>query len=58
MSLAFNRSTALQRFECGNVVEICNERMFNFYLGLSQIGFSAYQASYHSLLFTAQTVEQ
>ena len=58
MSLAFNRSTALQRFECGNVIEICNERMFNFYLGLSQIGFSAYQRSYHSLLFTAQTVEQ
>ena len=34
MSLALNGSSALQRFEHGNVVEIHNGIMLDFYLGL------------------------
>ena len=34
MSPALSWSTALQRFECGNAVEIRNRIMFNFYPGL------------------------
>ena len=34
MSPTLNRSTALQRFEHGNAVEICNRIMFDFYPGL------------------------
>ena len=34
MSPALSRSTALQRFKCGNAVEIRNRMMFNFYLAL------------------------
>ena len=34
MSPALNRTSALQRFECSNAVEICNETMFDFYPGL------------------------
>ena len=34
MSPALSRNTALQRFECGNAVEIRNRIMFNFYPGL------------------------
>ena len=35
---AFNGSTALQYFECGNAVEIHNGIIFDFYLGLPHIG--------------------
>ena len=38
MSPAFNGSTAIQRFECGNTVEICNGIMFYFYLGAHELG--------------------
>ena len=34
MSLTPNKSSALQRFERSNAIEICNEIMFDFYLGL------------------------
>ena len=34
MSLALNESTALQRFDRNNTVEIRNGIMFDFYLGL------------------------
>ena len=34
MSPAFNGSSALQRFERGNAIKICNGTMFDFYLGL------------------------
>ena len=37
MSPALNGSTALQRFERGNAVEIRNGIMFNFYPGLPQM---------------------
>ena len=37
MSPTLNESTALQRFKRGNVVEIRNEIMFDFYLGLPHI---------------------
>ena len=33
MSPALNGSTALQRFERGNTVKICNGIMFDFYPG-------------------------
>ena len=35
MSPALNGSSALQRFECGNMVEIRNVIMFDFYPGLT-----------------------
>jgi len=31
MSPALNRSFAQERFKSGNVIEICNGMMFNFY---------------------------
>ena len=34
MSLALNGSSALERFECGNAIDICNGIMIDFYLGL------------------------
>ena len=34
MSPGLNRSSVLQCFECGIVIEICNGTTFNFYLGL------------------------
>ena len=37
MSPAFNGSSVLQCFECGNMVEICNGIMFHFYPGLPHI---------------------
>ena len=37
MSPALNGNTALQRFEHGNGVEICNGIIFDFYLGLLHI---------------------
>ena len=37
MRLTLNGSFALQRFERGNVVEIHNGIMFDFYLGLPHI---------------------
>ena len=37
MSPALNESTALQRFERGNAVEICNGILFDFYPGLAHI---------------------
>ena len=37
MSFALNRSSALERFERSNAIEICNRIMFDFYLGLSQV---------------------
>ena len=37
MSPALNGSSALQCFECGNVVEICNGTMFDFYPRLPHI---------------------
>ena len=40
MNPALNRSTALQLFERGNVVEICNRITFDFYPGLPQIYFT------------------
>ena len=33
MSPTLNKSSVLQRFECGNVVEICNHKMFDFLPG-------------------------
>ena len=38
MSSSLNGSSVLQRFECSNVVEICNRIIFNFYLRLPHIG--------------------
>ena len=35
-----NGSSALQRFESSNAVEIHNRRMFDFYPGLAQLWFS------------------
>ena len=32
-----NGSSALQHFECGNMIEICNRIMFNFYPGLPRV---------------------
>ena len=37
MSPTLNGSSALQRFEHGNAVEVRNRIMFNFYLGLPQM---------------------
>ena len=37
MSPAFKGITALQRYECGSMVEIHNGIMFDFYLGLSHM---------------------
>ena len=37
MSFALNGSSALERFECGNAIEIRNGIMFDFYLGLSHM---------------------
>ena len=37
MSSALNGSLALQLFECGNMVKICNGIMFDFYPGLPQM---------------------
>ena len=37
MSPTLNGSSVLQRFECGNVVEIRNRIMFDFYPGLPHI---------------------
>ena len=34
MSPTLNKSSALQRFECGNAIEIRNEIMFDYYLRL------------------------
>ena len=39
MSPGLNGSTALQRFECGIMVEICNRIMFNFYPELPHIAY-------------------
>jgi len=40
MSPAHNGSTALQRFEHGNAIAICNGMMFDFYPGLPNILYS------------------
>ena len=40
MSPALNGSSAIVRFECGNTIEIRNEMMFNFYLGLPQLTYN------------------
>ena len=37
MNPALNGSSALERFKCGNAIEICNRIMFNFYLGLPHV---------------------
>ena len=37
MSSTLNRSSALQHFECGSTIEICNAIMFDFYPGLPHI---------------------
>ena len=37
MSPALNGGAALQHFDYGNTVEICNRLMFDFYLGLPQM---------------------
>ena len=37
MGPTLNGSSALQRFECGNALEICNGIMFDFYLGLPHV---------------------
>ena len=42
MSPALNGSFALQRFECGNTVELRNGIMFDFYPGLPHICGSPY----------------
>ena len=42
MSPALNGSTALQRFERGKVVDICNRIMFDFYPGLPHIHIHVY----------------
>ena len=41
MSPTRNGSAALQRFECGNAVEICNGITFDFYLGLPHMPLSS-----------------
>ena len=40
MSLALNGSSALEHFECSNVIEIRNGKMFNFYPGLPHMVFN------------------
>ena len=45
MSPTLNGSTALQRFERGNAVEIHNGIMFDFYLGLPHL--------YNLMVYTA-----
>ena len=37
MSPSLNGSFALQRFECGNMVQLCNGIMYDFYPGLPHI---------------------
>ena len=37
MSPTLNGSSALEHYERGNVIEICNGIMFNFYPGLPQL---------------------
>ena len=37
MSPTLNRSSALERFECSNVIELHNEIMFDFYPGLPHV---------------------
>ena len=42
MRPTFNGSTAIQRFECSDVVEICNGTMFDFYLVLPHLKVAVY----------------
>ena len=46
MSLALNGSSSLQRFERGNVVEVYNGIMFDFYPGLPQVVLLANMSTY------------
>ena len=39
MSPTLNGSSALKHYECGNVIEIRNGIMFDFYLGLPQFSY-------------------
>ena len=43
MSFALNGSSALERFKHGNVIEIRNRIMFNFYPGLPHIGAGSFR---------------
>ena len=43
MSFALNGSSALERFEHGNVIEIRNRIMFDFYPGLPHIGAGSFR---------------
>ena len=43
MTPALNRSSALQHFEHGNGVEICNGIMFDFYPGLPHMKLLKYR---------------
>ena len=43
MSYALNRSSALERFEHGNAIEIRNRLMFDFYPGLPHIGAGSFR---------------
>ena len=52
MSPTLNGSTALQHFECGKTVEICNGIMFDFYLGLPHC-----EKKNDLLLYTGDTIE-
>ena len=49
MSPALNGSSALQRFERGTTVEICNGIMFNFYLGLPHVFKVDYISGYETV---------
>ena len=46
MSPTFNGSSALQHFERGNAVKICNGIMFDFYLGLPHMYVCMYVGMY------------
>ena len=50
MSPALNGSSALQRFECGNAIEIRNGIMFDFYPGLPQLCIYMYNDQQFDLL--------
>ena len=52
MSPTLNKSSALQHFECSNVVEICNQIMFDFYPGLPHIHQVLYHVLYKTVIFS------
>ena len=44
-SCGHNKSSAIQCFECGGTVKICEEIIFNFYMGLLHVIHKNFAAS-------------